>query len=81
MRERMIAPAVLVDPDNSHEVWRDGQFGNGRLSLGADEGGRHVWLETNGDPVADRGGMLAALEGEGLDPAAAEALLDVATGG
>lgn len=52
MTTKAIMQGVTVDLDNSREVWNNGVPGDHRISLWADKGNEHVWLETNGDPIA-----------------------------
>jgi hypothetical protein len=64
-----------VDMDKSRMV-RDWGKGAAKVELWADEGNAHVWLETNGDPVSSRDGIIDLLIECGVDRAAAERIAD-----
>ena len=66
MRTKYITPRISVDLDKSREIWNNGQSGDAHASLWADEGNKHVWLETNGDPICGESELREALFIEGV---------------
>ena len=65
MNAKYISSTVMVDLDKSRMV-RDWGKGDARVELWADEGNAHVWLETNGGPVASQDGVVDLLVDCGL---------------
>ena len=60
MNAKYISSTVMVDLDKSRKVCDWGK-GDARVELWTDEGNVHVWLETNGGPVASQDGVVDLL--------------------
>lgn len=60
MKIKYITSTIAVDLDKSRKICDWGK-GDARVELWADEGNAHVWLETNGGPVASRDGVVDLL--------------------
>lgn len=67
---KYITSTIAVDLDKSRMV-RDWGKGDARVELWADENSAHVWLETNGGPVASQDGVVDMLIECGMTPDAA----------